>query len=56
MAVYVVGGFVRDLLLNRPSPDFDVVVEGDAIALANALERCYGGKLLAHSRFGTPNG
>jgi len=53
MAVYVVGGFVRDLLLNRPSPDFDVVVEGDAIALANALAGCYGGRLLAHGRFGT---
>lgn len=53
MAVYVVGGFVRDLLLNRPSPDFDVVVEGDAIALAGALEACFGGKLLAHGRFGT---
>ncbi len=53
MAVYVVGGFVRDLLLNRPSPDFDVVVEGDAIALANALVECYGGRLVAHSRFGT---
>jgi tRNA nucleotidyltransferase (CCA-adding enzyme) len=53
MAVYVVGGFVRDLLLNRPSPDFDVVVEGDAIALANTLVKCYGGRLVAHSRFGT---
>lgn len=53
MAVYVVGGFVRDLLLNRPSPDFDVVVEGDAIALANKLMSCYGGRLVAHSRFGT---
>ena len=53
MAVYIVGGFVRDLLLNRPSPDFDVVVEGDAILLANQLAGCYGGKLLAHSRFGT---
>lgn len=53
MAVYVVGGFVRDLLLSRPSPDFDVVVEGDAIALANSLAKCYGGRLLAHGRFGT---
>ncbi len=53
MAVYVVGGFVRDLLLNRPSPDFDMVVEGDAIALANVLVECYGGRLVAHGRFGT---
>jgi tRNA nucleotidyltransferase (CCA-adding enzyme) len=53
LAVYVVGGFVRDLLLNRPSPDFDLVVEGDAIALANVLSRCCGGRTISHSRFGT---
>jgi tRNA nucleotidyltransferase (CCA-adding enzyme) len=53
MAIYVVGGFVRDLLLNRPSPDFDVVIEGDAIALANILADCYGGRLITHGRFGT---
>lgn len=53
IAVYIVGGFVRDLLLNRPSPDFDVVVEGDAITLANKLAVSYGGKLLSHGRFGT---
>jgi tRNA nucleotidyltransferase (CCA-adding enzyme) len=41
------------LLLGRPSPDFDVVVEGDAIALASTLARCYGGRLVSHSRFGT---
>ena len=38
-ALYIVGGFVRDLLLERPSLDFDLVVEGDAIALARALAR-----------------
>lgn len=53
MAVYIVGGFVRDLLLNRPSPDFDMVVEGDAIHLASDLSNCYGGRLLTHNRFGT---
>ena len=36
-ALYIVGGFVRDLLLERPSQDFDLVVEGDAIALARQL-------------------
>ncbi len=52
-AIYIVGGFVRDLLLGRPSPDFDVVVEGDAIALASSLVNSYGGRLLTHGRFGT---
>ncbi|HSV85194.1 MAG TPA: CBS domain-containing protein, partial [Levilinea sp.] len=52
-AAYIVGGFVRDLILERPSLDFDVVVEGDAIALAHNLSRCYGGRVVSHSRFGT---
>jgi len=53
LAAYLVGGFVRDLLLERPSLDFDIVVEGDAIALANALSRKYGGRVTTHARFGT---
>ncbi len=53
MALYVVGGFVRDLLLDRPSQDFDIVVEGDAIALGKALARKYGGRVTSHARFGT---
>jgi tRNA nucleotidyltransferase (CCA-adding enzyme) len=52
-ALYVVGGFVRDLLLERPSLDFDLVVEGDAIALARQLATRYGGRVTGHSRFGT---
>ena len=53
MAVYVVGGFVRDLLLGHPSQDFDIVVEGDAIALGKALGKRYGGRVISHTRFGT---
>ncbi len=53
MPVYIVGGFVRDLLLERPSPDIDIVVEGDAISLARALEKEHGGRVTSHSRFGT---
>ncbi|MFN2146021.1 MAG: CBS domain-containing protein, partial [Anaerolineales bacterium] len=52
-ALYVVGGFVRDLLLGRPSLDYDLVVEGDAIALGRALVKQYGGRATTHRRFGT---
>jgi tRNA nucleotidyltransferase (CCA-adding enzyme) len=51
--LYIVGGFVRDLLLSRPSQDFDLVVEGDAIALAGSLVEKYGGRLSVHGKFGT---
>jgi len=37
MDVYVVGGYVRDLLLNRKTNDIDIMVEGDAIKFANSL-------------------
>ncbi|MBI9051950.1 MAG: CBS domain-containing protein [Anaerolineaceae bacterium] len=53
IAAYIVGGFVRDLLLDRPSLDFDIVVEGDAINLARLLSSQYGGKIKTHARFGT---
>ena len=52
-ALFIVGGFVRDLLLNRPSLDFDLVVEGDAIELAEALGAEFGGRVTTHKRFGT---
>ncbi len=51
--LYIVGGFVRDLLLDRPSLDFDLVVEGDAIALAEAIRERHGGRVISHSRFNT---
>lgn len=47
--VYLVGGAVRDLLLGRPRADVDLVVEGDAAALAARL----GGATAEHDRFGT---
>lgn len=52
-AIYVVGGFVRDLLLGKPGADYDLVVEGDAIALARQLAETYGGRVSSHGRFGT---
>ncbi|MEK7325019.1 MAG: CBS domain-containing protein [Chloroflexota bacterium] len=50
---FIVGGFVRDLLLGQPSLDFDIVVEGDAIALARRLAAKHGGRVTAHAQFGT---
>ena len=45
---------MRDAILGVPhGPDLDLVVEGDAIALARALGRALGGRVLAHERFGT---
>jgi len=52
-ALYIVGGFVRDLLLGAPSVDFDLVVEGNAIHLAKSLVDQYGGRISSHKRFGT---
>ena len=50
---FVVGGLVRDALLERPpaSHDLDVVVEGDALAVARALADAFGGSLVEHERF-----
>ncbi len=53
MPCYVVGGFVRDLLLGQPINDFDIVVEGDAIQLGESLVKIYGGKLTPHYKFHT---
>jgi tRNA nucleotidyltransferase (CCA-adding enzyme) len=52
-AIYLVGGSVRDLLLNRPNLDLDLVLEGDAIRLGHALVKNSGGHLVSHKAFGT---
>jgi len=39
---YVVGGYVRDLFLERPSNDIDVVVVGSGISVANELKKTFG--------------
>ncbi len=51
--VYVVGGFVRDLLLGIPNLDLDMVVEGDGIRFAKALARRHRDRVTTHDRFGT---
>ena len=52
---YVVGGYVRDIFLERPSNDIDVVVVGSGIAVATELKRRLGRKaqLTVFKNFGT---
>ena len=52
---YVVGGYVRDLFLERPSQDIDIVTVGSGIALAKALAGRLGrgAHLSVFSNFGT---
>jgi tRNA nucleotidyltransferase (CCA-adding enzyme) len=51
--LYLVGGFVRDLLLNHHSLDLDLVIEGDAISLAKNIALITKADLLIHPHFGT---
>ena len=51
--VYLVGGTVRDILLGEQSFDVDVAVEGDAVAVAEAVAKALDGRIRAHRRFGT---
>ncbi|MDQ6751768.1 MAG: hypothetical protein M3Z33_13590, partial [Actinomycetota bacterium] len=50
---HLVGGAVRDLMLAGDPQDFDVVVEGDAVAAAEVAAERLGGAAVAHERFGT---
>jgi poly(A) polymerase len=34
---YAIGGYVRDIFLNRPSKDIDIVILGNGIAFAEAV-------------------
>lgn len=51
--MYIVGGFVRDLLLNRKNFDLDFVVEGDAIEIAEQVNHRLKGRLISHEKFQT---
>ena len=50
---YLVGGMVRDLLLERDNLDMDIVVEGDAIKLAREITSEKPANIIEHKRFGT---
>lgn len=49
--VYLVGGFVRDLLLERENRDLDLVVEGDGLHFARLLAEALGGRVREHRAF-----
>jgi tRNA nucleotidyltransferase (CCA-adding enzyme) len=51
--VYLVGGFVRDLLLEQPNSDIDIAVEGDGLEFATRLAAQLGGRVRTHREFKT---
>jgi len=51
--VFVVGGFVRDLLLRKKNLDLDIVVDGDGIAFAEEFACRHQCRIRSHSKFGT---
>jgi tRNA nucleotidyltransferase (CCA-adding enzyme) len=53
LAVYAVGGFVRDLLLGNQNIDVDVTVDGDGILFAETFAADFGCRVKSHQKFGT---
>ena len=53
MPLYLVGGVVRDILLEYPVKEFDLVVEGDSAVFAEYLVKKIGGRVLVHPKFKT---
>lgn len=53
IAVFVVGGFVRDLLLNQENYDLDIVVEGDGVTFAESFAGSHDCRVRCHRKFGT---
>ena len=54
LEAYVIGGFVRDLILERPSKDIDIVVIGNGLDLAKACaDKLRVKKVSVFERFGT---
>ncbi|MCL1889690.1 MAG: CBS domain-containing protein [Desulfovibrionaceae bacterium] len=51
--VYIVGGFVRDLLLDRVNLDMDLTVEGDGMAFGRSLAEELRGSMREHKKFQT---
>lgn len=50
---YLVGGFVRDLLLRNENYDVDIVIEGDGITFAEEMVNAFSVKIRPHTEFAT---
>jgi len=50
---YLVGGFVRDLLLRNDNNDIDIVIEGDGIAFAEEMVKRFDTRIRSHKEFST---
>lgn len=53
LPVYVIGGFVRDLIIGMQNSDIDVTVEGDGIRFAETFANRFGCRCKSHQKFGT---
>ena len=53
VTIFLVGGAVRDLLLGNHQLDFDILVEGEGIPLAEAVGTVLGARVVAHPKFHT---
>ncbi|MFB4162765.1 CBS domain-containing protein [Alteribacillus sp. JSM 102045] len=53
MKAYIIGGIVRDMILEKPSEDIDIVIEGDGIYFAEAFAKHVKGTVTPHETFGT---
>ena len=53
VSAFLVGGFVRDLLMNIRNFDIDFMIEGDGIQFGKALAQELSGEWIIHERFGT---
>ncbi|MDB5031454.1 HD domain-containing protein, partial [Mucilaginibacter sp.] len=53
LPVYAIGGFVRDIFLERPSKDIDIVIIGNGIVFAEAVAAKLKVKLAVFKNFGT---
>jgi tRNA nucleotidyltransferase (CCA-adding enzyme) len=50
---YLVGGIVRDVILDRENLDVDIVIEGDGIKFAHEFEQRHNVRVRSHRKFGT---